>query len=507
MKKTTFAFVGLLACVLSVSCEDKLLDDEKKNSPENSDSDSFKSVLDSSFVYVDGKLNKEARNSYTQSGLVEKAINKVYNRDGSLKTNDEALYTYSDSKGDNYVCISSSNGVELKKEEVYYSGNIATHVSNKKGYVKHGGDWFLKTNLYVKTENYRGYGYNFSYMIYNGQRIPVQRIVLIDSQDDPATGKMLYMERINYIANYSTDPSDPDGLTISALGNGSWRKTIQRYNSKGETLYKENLASDDSITWNCRGGMETKCDIKGNIVYVGHFSGDGEKYGKTYTTYTDDYRFISSYYYDFKNNGADSVLSTYKRFYYSNAGVLDSAEMVYDMNMIAFLPLEMSHIESDIYLGVGQSNAGGAKCVIQFDANGNPVSEKLYRMDDNGEIDNTARVHSTLTYDSDGRRTGYVVNVLVDGNWVEIESANSVYDSQGRELSSHVTYTGLPEGAACLKSEMVPSSYAQYEFSSRKEYDSYGNVSHVIDEEFVTKTNGRDVISKTEEFYSTIKVK
>ena len=507
MKKATFAFVGLLACVLSVSCEDKFLDDEKKNSPENSDSDSFKSVLDSSFVYVDGKLNKEARNFYTQSGLVEKAINKVYNRDGSLKTNDEAVYTYSDSKGDNYVCISSSNGVELKKEEIYYSGNTATHVSNKKGYVKHGGDWFLRTNLYVKTENYRGYGYNFSYMIYNGQRIPVQRIVLIDSQDDPATGKMLYMERINYNVNYSTDPSDPDGLTISALGNGSWRKTIQRYNSKGETLYKENLASDDSITWNCRGGIETKCDIKGNIVYVGHFSGDGEKYGKTYTTYTDDYRFISSYYYDFKNNEADSVLSTYKRFYYSNAGVLDSAEMVYEMNMIAFLPLEMSHIESDIYLGVGQSNAGGAKCVIQFDANGNPVSEKLYRMDDNGEIDNTARVHSTLTYDSDGRRTGYVVNVLVDGNWVEIESANSVYDSQGRELSSHVTYTGLPEGAACLKSEMVPSSYARYESSSRKEYDSYGNVSHVIDEEFVTKTNGRDVISKTEEFYSTIKVK
>ena len=515
MKKVTFAFFGLLACVLSVSCEDKLIDDEKKNTPDNTDGDTYISVLDSSFTYSDGILVKETRKSYTKNGLVERDINKEYDSDGSLTANEESVYTYSDSEGDNYVRIDSRNGTETAKEERYYSGNTGNSVTDRKNYVKRGGEWFLNKELYLKTENYRSRGYNSTYALYNGQRVPIYYLDY-SSQLDPVTGNVLYSESITCNKSYNKDPSDPDGLTISALRNGLWRKTIRRNNGEGKSLYRENLMSTDSATWKSTGYTETKYDIKGNLVYEGYFYEDGIVGGKQYTTYSDDYRFISSCNYEFNKSGSDSVLSTYKKYYYSDAGVLDSAEMVFDMNMIAFLPLEMSHIESGIYLGVGQSNVAGAKCVIQFDANGNPVNEKLYRMDENGEIENKECVRSTLTYDSGGRRTGYVVNVLVDGNWARVETGNTVYDSQGRELSNHSSFTGLPEGAEGLKSEAAPSSYSQFESDSRKEYDIYGNVIYMVKEESYSMTyinfedgnlNERSGREKTEEFYSTIKVK
>lgn len=111
MRRFIFAFIGVLVCVLSVSCEDKLLDNGKNNTQENSDGESYKSVLDSSFRYVDGILATEIHRSYTQNGLLEKDVRKDYDSDGNLSANEENVYTYSDSEGDNYVCISSSNGV------------------------------------------------------------------------------------------------------------------------------------------------------------------------------------------------------------------------------------------------------------------------------------------------------------------------------------------------------------------------------------------------------------
>ena len=228
MRRIIFAFIVVLVCVLSVSCEDKLLDNGKNNTQENSDGESYKSVLDSSFKYVDGRLATEIHRSYTQNGLLEKDVRKDYDSDGNLSANEENVYNYSDSEGDNYVCISSSNGVELKKKEAYYTGTKANHVTQNKEYVKHGGEWFLRSDLYAKTENNRGHGCNFIYMIYNGQRVAVERIVLIDGIVDPVEDVLLYSDRTYYNASYRLDPSDPDGLTISTLGKGSWRKRIQR---------------------------------------------------------------------------------------------------------------------------------------------------------------------------------------------------------------------------------------------------------------------------------------
>ena len=515
MKKATFAFVGLLACVLSVSCEDKLLDDEKKNSQENNDGDSYKSVLDSSFTYVDGILEKETRKYYTQNGLEERIINKTYNSDGSLKTNDEAVYTYSDSKGNNYVCISSSNGAELKKEEASYSGNSGTYVSSKKGYVKHGGEWFLKSEVYVNTENYRGYGYNISYMIYNGQRVPVDRVALIDAQEDPVTDKLLYLEKTYYSANYRTDPTDPDGLTLSSLGGGIWRKRIERSNSDGNTLYKEDLLSTDSVIWRSSGGTETEYDKNGNLVCERYFSGDGKTEGIRYNKYSDD-KFMSSSYCDLGNGEGDSVWSTSKVFHYSDAGVLDSAEAFFNYNMAGRFPIDVNHLLNDIYMGVGDNCVLGAKYVALFDSNGNLVSEKLYQVNENGEMQKTACALCTMTYDSAGRCTGFTVYVSVNGEWVEVETGNTVYDSQGRELSSHTCFTGIPEGAAVLVSERIPYQLTHGESSSRTEYDSYGNISYRFKEESSTgssivfsdgSTRIMNSNNKTEEFYSTIKVK
>jgi hypothetical protein len=132
MRRFTFALMGIIACVLSVSCEDKLQTDEKKNSGQSGEGDSYKSLLDSSFKYVDGILATEIHRSYTQNGLLERDVRKVYDSDGNLSANEENVYTYSDSEGDNYVCISSSNGVELKKKEAYYTGTRGNYVSKKK---------------------------------------------------------------------------------------------------------------------------------------------------------------------------------------------------------------------------------------------------------------------------------------------------------------------------------------------------------------------------------------
>ena len=513
MRRIIFAFIGVLTCVLSVSCEDKLLDNGKKNTPENSDGESYKSVLDSSFKYVDGILATEIHRSYTQNGLLEKDVRKDYDSDGNLSANEETVYNYSDSEGDNYVCISSSNGVELKKKEAYYTGTRGNYVSQKKEYVKHGGEWFLKSDLYVKADNYRGHGYNFSYMIYNGQRVAVQRIVLIDGSEDTEKDVMLYLDRTNYYASYRLDPSDPDGLTISVLENEPWRRTIQRKNSQGVTLFKEDFLSGDSITWRSMGGNEAECDINGNVVYERDFSWDGKTIGKRYNTYSDDNRFICSRYCKFSENG-DSVWTTDQVFYYSDAGVLDSAVMFFDYNMTGKLPMDIVHLSNNMYLGMGKNLLLGAKYVALFDSDGNLINETMYHMNDNGELENTPCAYCTMSYDSAGRCTGYVVYVSDNGEWVRIETGNSVYDSKGNELSSHIIYTGLPEGAAKL--DPKPSKITYYESSSRAEYDSYGNVSYRMNEEryaglsynfgagTLVESNGSE---KTEEFYSTVKVK
>lgn len=511
MRRFIFAFIGVLVCVLSVSCEDKLLDNGKNNTQENSDGESYKSVLDSSFKYVDGRLATEIRRYYTQNSLLERDVRKVYDSDGNLSANEENVYTYSDSEGDNYVCISSSNGVELKKKEAYYTGTRGNYVSQKKEYVKHGGEWFLKSDLYVKADNYRGHGYNFSYMIYNGQRVAVQRIVLIDGSEDTEKDVMLYLDRTNYYASYRLDPSDPDGLTISVLENEPWRRTIQRKNSQGVTLFKEEFLSGDSITWRSMGGNEAECDINGNVVCEKYFSGDGKIRGKRYNTYSDDNRFISSCYCEFSENG-DSVSTTDKVFYYSDAGVLDSAVMFFDYNMAGRFPIDFNRLSNDIYMGTGKNNVLGAKYVALFDSDGNLVKETLYHMDDNGELENTPCAYCTMSYDSDGRCTGYEVYVSDNGEWGRIETGNSVYDSKGNELSSHIIYTGLPESAAEL--DPRPSKTTYQESNRRAEYDSYGNVSYRMNEERYARlsnndgspveSNGRE---KTEEFYSTVKVK
>ena len=310
--------------------------------------------------------------------------------------------------------------------------------------MKHGGEWFLKSEVYVNTENYRGYGYNISYMIYNGQRVPVDRVALIDAQEDPVTDKLLYSEKTNYSANYRTDPTDPDGLTLSSLGGGIWRKRIERSNSDGNTLYKEDLLSTDSVIWLSSGGTETEYDKNGNLVCERYFSGDGKTEGIRYNKYSDD-KFMSSSYCDLGNGEGDSVWSTSKVFHYSDAGVLDSAEAFFNYNMAGRFPIDVNHLLNDIYMGVGDNCVLGAKYVALFDSNGNLVSEKLYQVNENGEMQKTACALCTMTYDSAGRCTGFTVYVSVNGEWVEVETGNTVYDSQGRELSSHTCFTGIPE--------------------------------------------------------------
>ena len=322
---------------------------------------------------------------------------------------------------------------------------------------------------------------------------------------------MLYSDRTYYNASYRLDPSDPDGLTISTLGKGSWRKRIQRNNSQGVMLFKEEFLSVDSITWISTGGNETQCDINGNVVCERYFSGDGKIRGKRYNTYSDDNRFISSCYCEFSENG-DSVSTTDKVFYYSDAGVLDSAELFFGFNMAGRFPIDFNRLSNDIYMGTGNNNVLGAKYVALFDSDGNLVKETLYHMDDNDEMENTPCAYCTMSYDSDGRCTGYEVYVSGNGEWVRIETGSSVYDSKGNELSSHIIYTGLPESAAEL--DPRPSKTTYQESNRRAEYDSYGNVSYRMNEERYARLSNNDGSpvesngsEKTEEFYSTVKVK
>ena len=341
MRRFTFALMGVIACVLSVSCEDKLQSDEKKNSGQSGDGDSYKSLLDSAFYYDEGRLCQETRNIYDQNGLVQKSITIDYDSLGSPSATVEEAYTYSDKEGKNYVLVTSRNGVDVERQEKSYSGTDGDYVSDTRTYVKHGEGWFLTKRIYLKSENHKCRGYNVQYAIYNGQSFVVSRIDLIN-QSDPVTKTSLDMERINYSISYKKDPSDPDGLTISNLGSENWVKTIRRCKSNGDVLFNQNLISEDSITWRDMGAYEYEYDRNGNLIYSESSTG-GKIESKEYVTYSDDNRFLSSYEYSWDKNGTDSVLDYSTVYYYSESGRLDSAVILSESRWVWSLPAGPSH--------------------------------------------------------------------------------------------------------------------------------------------------------------------
>ncbi len=514
MRRFTFALMGVIACVLSVSCEDKLQSDEKKNSGQSGDGDSYKSLLDSAFYYDEGRLCQETRNIYDQNGLVQKSITIDYDSLGSPSATVEEAYTYSDKEGKNYVLVTSKNGVDVERQEKSYSGTDGDYVSDTRTYVKHGECWFLTKRIYLKSENHKCRGYNVQYAIYNGQSFVVSRIDLIN-QSDPVTKTSLDMERINYSISYKKDPSDPDGLTISNLGSENWVKTIRRCKSNGDVLFNQNLISEDSITWRDMGAYEYEYDRNGNLIYS-ESSKDGRIEGKEYVTYSDDNRFLSSYEYSWNKNGTDSVLQYSTVYYYSESGRLDSAVILSESRWVWSLPLNLRDITKGYNYGQGQNGLTGSKCVVLFDSKGNPVTETLYRMDDNGNMEDEAYVRSTLTYDSFGNCTGFAVSQNDEGEWTEIETQSNAYDSEGRQLSSHSRFNGQTKSVSKKEPERYVITTTDYESTKRTDYDSFGNVSYNLDvyrrHVLYTFSDGRDpeeenVDDREEKYYSTRKIK
>ena len=514
MRRFTFALMGVIACVLSVSCEDKLQSDEKKNSGQSGDGDSYKSLLDSAFYYDEGRLCQETRNIYDQNGLVQKSITIDYDSLGSPSATVEEAYTYSDKEGKNYVLVTSKNGVDVERQEKSYSGTDGDYVSDTRTYVKHGECWFLTKRIYLKSENHKCRGYNVQYAIYNGQSFVVSRIDLIN-QSDPVTKTSLDMERINYSISYKKDPSDPDGLTISNLGSENWVKTIRRCKSNGDVLFSQNLISEDSITWRDMGAYEYEYDRNGNLIYSESSTG-GKIESKEYVTYSDDNRFLSSYEYSWDKNGTDSVLDYSTVYYYSESGRLDSAVILSESRWVWSLPLNLRDITKGYNYGQGQNGLTGSKCVVLFDSKGNPVTETLYRMDDNGNMEDEAYVRSTLTYDSFGNCTGFAVSQNDEGEWTEIETQSNAYDSEGRQLSSHSRFNGQTKSVSKKEPERYVIATTDYESTKRTDYDSFGNVSYNLDvyrrHVLYTFSDGRDpeeenVDDREEKYYSTRKIK
>lgn len=514
MRRFTFALMGVIACVLSVSCEDKLQTDEKKNSGQSGEGDSYKSLLDSAFYYDDGMLYQEVRKIYDQNGRVEKGITIDYDSLGSPNATVEEAYTYSDKEGNNYVLVTTKNGVEVERQEKSYSGTDGNYVSDTKTYVKHGEGWFLRNRTYLKSENYKSRGYNVQYAIYNGQSVVVNRTDLIN-QSDPVTKISLDMERITYRISFKKDPSDPDGLTISNLGSEGWVKTIRRCKSNGDVLFSQNLISEDSITWSDMGVYEYEYDRNGNLIYSESSVG-GKIESKEYVTYSDDNRFLSSYEYSWDKNGTDSVLDYSTVYYYSESGRLDSAVIFSESRLVWSLPLNLRDITKGYNYGQGHNGLTGSKCVVLFDSKGNPVTEALYRMNDNGDIEGEAYVRSTLTYDSFGNCTGFAVSQNDEGEWTEIETQSNAYDSQGREVSSHTRYNGQTKSVNKLDPERYTITTTDYEYSTRTDYDSFGNESYkmVVYRNHVVYTfsDGRapeeeNVDDREEKYYSTRMVK
>jgi hypothetical protein len=561
MKRTIFTLVGFvfLSSITFVSCIDKLFGDDSNSGGEDGMSP-YRTVTDSTFYYRDGAISK-MYSFYDSEAKPVREIILEYDADGNIITNQEGTYSYkkyirlSDEYLDaDYSITYNNNGLrENTKTEVVNSvqGNSYSSIVRKE-YVYHDGKWLLINENYMQRDKRNNYVYNgkdVKYGIYNGEIIVVSRSESEQTQD--SSGEVINTSN-SYSKSCTYDNTNSGGIysrgrsyIIRSIGNGSWSRSIRSWDAKGRQLRYNSWRSNDSINWEEYIMSDIyeyvyKDDAQGNLVEEIRKDVDGNDLSKIIWVYDSKNRLLKEQCFVRSDKEKDLVLDTSVDYKYSESSKLISIEINTSVvinysgsgYVIGYrglgLPQRLPVNESGKIIGFFSSIDGypigdyrspeliGAKCIITCDSNGYPVRETLYKTDSDGNLVENGRCN--IEYDLNGNLLSYVVKQLEDGEWKEVISQQSTYDSDGHQLSSYSKSVGTGSGQTYKSG--YPYTYISYtskiesESRMRAEYNTLGYNSYYYSgssrHEHRVYSDGQieDIDSEVwqEQFYSTIKV-
>jgi hypothetical protein len=546
MKRTIFTLIGLsvLMSFPFVSCEDKLLDDNK-GSGENTGESPYRTLQDSTFRYLDGKLRYASYYFYDSIGNDVKSLFFEYDNEGNLIYNQKNTY-FSD--GNEKITYSYYNFYGQKDDlkcVVERSGSGVNYFQTQKCYALHEGNWILINETHNQRENNSQISNSVQYAMYNGEMIVVSRSKTSTTYNS-VSGYRTSIERENYSRNcyysdYCDYPISSNGFRvifgiINYIQGESWQNSTQTYDEHGNEVEDISLTSNDSIVWN---GNSTRYayDSHGNQISriaIEIRSNDSiiKSESSTRNTYDSHGNLIEkiekengffSRKYSWKYNNQDKLLN-YKSFVwsdsdidfileknyeytYSPAGVLVSVEMNSTSNDISFTQWPQKQESQNINIvmsattrtdmGVGIS---GARCSIKCDSKGNPASEFLYKLNSDDLLELFARC--ALEYDSNGNCVKWVIEQFDEGAWRE--RASETYDSEGRILSNNNSRTVMSyyngggrsttNTESCSKCEYDSNGNLLYSYSNSKSviiYDYSENVSSIYCQNVTQESESR----------------
>ena len=518
MKRTVFVLIGLfLMSFPFVSCEDKLNDDDKKNSGEGIEGeDSYKTVQDSAFYFSNGKLQRANYSYFDSKGNQIGSLALQYDTEGNLIVNEERTMTYSDEDGNNTVVFVNNNGLsENQKVENTYSGSGRNYTRSTKRYIYHNGEWLLMSDDNEQSDNFKRVISRVQYALYNEEEIVVSRQKSI-SKYSVLTDNIIESESDVYSASCSYDSNNRFIIT-SILGK-SWAKITQKNDAYGRELEYVIFESQDSIVWNETRRNEYKYDSQGLILEARSNS------QKNSYTYNSSNKPLKDEYLVWSEIEGIYVVNITTDYVYSAAGVLSNVEINAESNSIE-LPVMPQYVRSSsgsdlsvvgmtfgmsTTVSINSYNTLGSKCSIICDSKGNPSNEILYRLDSEGNLKEFGRCK--LEYDSNGNCLDYVVEILEDGTWNEVKKEQYTYDIRGNILThDNISYSKRVIG-------FDPYAYVTTTENKLKAERRYNELGYIIfSSQSITSSShtvysdGRELnsISESEQeiYYSTIKVK
>ena len=527
MKRTVITLVGLsvLMFFTFVSCEDKLLDDNK-GSEEDMEVSPYRTLQDSMFYYRDGKLQQANYYYYDSIGNCVKALD--YDNEGNLIRNQEVTFF---SEGNKNITYYNNNGL---KDDIKFvrerSGSGVNYIETYKYYAYHEGNWILTYEGHSQRDNNSQIGNTVQYAMYNGEMIVVRRSKTKRTYNSVSGAQSLYeIEEYNKYCYYSNS-DDPFRISANEFGiigsieQETWNKSTTRYDERGNTVENIRLTSNDSITWNeSKSKSDYRYDSFGNMIEA--INKENDIYTNKHTwSFDNKNRLLKEVYSVWSESESDFVVDYSIEYRYSSAGILAAAELYSKSSNIRLPQMKRTGIVNgesvrsifSIPYGLGggfggMSNNAGAKCSITCDSNGNPAREVLYRLDSEGNLEEVGRC--SLVYDSNGTNYSYVVEMLENGDWIETEKSQRTasFDANGNLLNFY----------SYLYSKST-NNYGFYSFSvqeneSRTEnrynelgYISYSSSSSISNTCYVYsdgREEKRSSESKQETYYTTIKVK
>ena len=497
-----------------VSCEDKLSNDDNKNSAEGQGEESiYRNFQDSVIIYRDGKINSKRCYYYNSDGKSLGSLILLYGNDGNLTLKQESTYNYSDDNN-NYSIYTNNNGFQADQKTEYYYSSGDNNSHSRRNYIFYNDQWLLTQEYNIERNNNISIQTSVSYAMFNGEMIVISRGESKTTLN-ALSGYTSESEIVNFQRVFTYDRNDPSRFVVENMGDGSWEKTLRSCDDKGRELFVQTLESNDSVIWNETNRTEHKYDSQGNEVErIVKGNGSNYKYIWKYNDSSNPFKEVRFVYSDIEG---DYIPEDSTTFYYSADDVLASVEINRTTNSIVLPITSMGMISSNnnnLNGGRIGSNTGtsGAKCIITCDSNGNPVNETLYKLDSYGKLNEFASVTCSFEFDPNNNLLGYVVKELDNDKWEETGKMNKTLDSDGNELSryeyskscNHYTLLNNSYTVTQVSEVRSESRYNEMGFISFVSQSSTSNSHYVYSDGRVQDLN---LNSKQETYYSARKVK